>query len=104
MFSIPHSGIPAPGIAYDWTENVRLAVLKKIGSSLSPLLCLPYSARLTPGPGATVSRVVLFDYRKAFDLDHTILAGKSIALDISHGIFSWIIDFLEDRKQRVNGL
>lgn len=55
----------------------------------------------TDGNGATV-RVVLFDYRKAFDLiDHTILARKLSSLDIPYGIACWIIDFLKGRKQRV---
>ena len=53
------------------------------------------------GTGSTV-RVVLFDYRKTFDLiNHTILVGKLMAFDIPHGILCWIIDFLKDRKQRV---
>ena len=66
LFSIPHSGIPAPGIAYDWTENVRLAVLKKIGDSQfgfisksSTTLALLSTMDLTPyQTGATVSRVI----------------------------------------------
>lgn len=53
------------------------------------------------GTGSTV-RVVLLDYRKAFDLiDHTFLAGKLVSLDIPHDIICWIIDFLKKRKQRV---
>ena len=52
--------------------------------------------------GSTV-RVVLFDFRKAFDLiDHCILAGKLENLDLPPGIVSWITDFLKDRKQHVN--
>ena len=55
--------------------------------------------KYTDGTGSTI-RVVLFDYRKAFHLiDHTILAGKLMALDIPHGILCWIINFLKDRKQ-----
>ena len=51
--------------------------------------------------GSTVG-VVLFDFRKAFDLiDHCILAGKLKNLDLPSGIVSWITDFLKDRKQRV---
>ena len=53
------------------------------------------------GTGSTV-RVVLFDYRKAFDLiDHALLARKLLALDMSAGVSFWIIDFLTDRTQRV---
>ena len=48
------------------------------------------------------SAVVLFDYRKAFDLiDHIVLAGKLTTLNIPHKIKCWIIDFLKCRKQRV---
>ena len=55
----------------------------------------------TDGTGSTV-RVVLFDYRKAFDLiDHTLLARKLLALDMPVGVSFWIIDFLTDRTQRV---
>ena len=55
----------------------------------------------TDGNGSTV-RVVLFDFRKAFDLiDHCILARKLENLDLPPRIVSWITDFLKDRKQRV---
>ena len=47
-------------------------------------------------------RVVLFDFKKAFDLiDHAILAKKLENLDLLQGIMSWVIDFLKNRKQRV---
>ena len=55
----------------------------------------------TDGTGSTV-RVVLFDYRKAFDLmDHSLLARKLLALDMPVGVSFWIIVFLTDRTQRV---
>ena len=51
--------------------------------------------------GSTV-RVVLFDYRKAFDLiGHALLVRKPLALDMPVGVSFWIIDFLTDRTQRV---
>ena len=51
--------------------------------------------------GAAV-RVVLFDYRKAFDLiDHNLLARKIEALDMPRWVRVWGLDFLSDRKQRV---
>ena len=77
-----------------------------LGPSPIPLLHMRYSAWFTPGPntngtGSTV-RVLLLDYRKAFDLiARTILARKLMALDIKHDILRWIIDFLKERKQRV---
>ena len=47
-------------------------------------------------------RVVLFDFRKAFDLiDHNILVRKLSDYDIPKHILCWIADFLSDRRQRV---
>ena len=58
-------------------------------------------AKSTDGNGST-TRVVLFDFRKAFDLiDHHVLARKLSAYDIPRSISCWIIDFLMDRKQRI---
>ena len=55
----------------------------------------------TDGTGAAV-RVVLFDYRKAFDLiDHKILVTKFNGLDMPHSIKAWVTDFLTNRHQRV---
>ena len=55
----------------------------------------------TDGNGSAV-RVVLFDFKKAFDLiDHSILVEKLMTFDIPHSIIKWIVDFLIDRKQRV---
>ena len=47
-------------------------------------------------------RLVLFNYRQAFDLiDHSILGSKLSSLDFPYRIASWIIDFLKCRKQSV---
>ena len=47
-------------------------------------------------------RVVLFDFRKAFDLiDHTILMAKLMDYELPPWVLDWIEDFLTDRKQRV---
>ena len=55
----------------------------------------------TDGTGNAV-RVVLFDYKKAFDLiDHKILATKIIQLPMPTFIKRWVIDFLMNRQQRV---
>ena len=57
--------------------------------------------KLTDGNGSTV-RVVLFDFKKAFDLiDHAILIRKLSSFDIPYKIVGWIISFLQNRKQRV---
>ena len=58
-------------------------------------------SKYTYGNGASV-RVILFDYRKAFDLiDHTILGNKLGELGLPNGILRWTLDFLICRKQRV---
>ena len=51
----------------------------------------------TDGTGVVVS-VVVFDYRRVFDLidNHIILK-----LDIPRGVLCWVLDFLSSWKQRV---
>ena len=57
--------------------------------------------KATDGNGAAV-RVLLFDYRKAFDLiDHKTLVAKLKMVDIPRSVINWIINFLTDRLQRV---
>ena len=52
----------------------------------------------TDGTGAAVL-VVLFDYRKAFDLiDHGIIVQKIVSLSIPRGVAQWVINFLTSRK------
>ena len=92
------------------TGNTQL--LKKIGGNQSgaipnssttrALISMVHSwTKYTDGTGFTV-RVVLFDYRKAFDLiDHTLLVRKLLTLDIPYGITCWIINFLKNYQQRV---
>ncbi len=47
-------------------------------------------------------RIVLLDYRKAFDLiDHRILVDKILSLRIPPGVARWVCDFLMNRFQRV---
>ena len=82
-------------------EYLRPSILKKIGdnqfgdnpksSTTHALISLVHFwAKHTDGTGSTV-RVVLFDYWKAFDLiDHALLAGKLLALDIPVGVSFWI--------------
>ena len=91
---------------------VKPAVLSKIdpqqfgtvpkSSTTHALISMIHSwARSTDGNGST-TRVVLFDFRKAFDLmDHHVLARKLSSYDIPRSISCWIIDFLMDRKQRI---
>ena len=93
-------------------EYVKPAVLKKIDQrqfGTIPNSCTSHALISmthnwyvnTDGNGAT-ARVVLFDFRKAFDLiDHNILVQKLSTYDLPKRILCWIVDFLMDRKQRV---
>ena len=55
-------------------------------------------SKAADGNGAAV-RVVLFDYRKAFDfIDHTLLVRKVFGLSIPRCVASWVADFLIDRN------
>ena len=93
-------------------EHVKPAILAKIkknqfgaipkSSTTFALITMFHKwTKDTDGNGAT-TRVVLFDFRKAFDLiDHNILATKLATLNIPHKIECWIIDFLKHRSQRV---
>ena len=55
----------------------------------------------TYGNGST-TRVVLFDFRKVFDLiDHGILSRKFLTYNLPKSITSWILNFLTDCTQRV---
>ena len=58
-------------------------------------------ASATDGTGAAV-KIVLLDYRKAFDLiDHQILVDKILSLRMPRGVACWVCDFLSNRFQRV---
>ena len=93
-------------------EHLRPSILKKIGdnqfgvipesSTRHALINMVHSwTKHTDGTGSTL-RVVLFDYRKAFNLiDHPLLARKLLALDMPVGTSFWIINFLTDRTQTV---
>ena len=90
-------------------ESIKPAVTAKIdnnqygtvpkSSTTQALVSMVHAwSKHTDENGATV-RVVLFDFRKAFDLiDHVILAKKLENLDLPPGIVSWVIDFLKNRK------
>ena len=101
-------------IAEDYVVNsfVKPAVLKKLdpnqygtvprSSTTQALISLLHVVNAsTDGNGAT-TRVVLFDYKKAFDLiDHRLLLNKLATYDIPQWVLEWITDFLTHRKQRV---
>jgi hypothetical protein len=102
-------------IAEDYVVNlfVKPAVLKKIDpnqygtvprsrTTQALISMLHFLNASTDGNGAT-TRVILFDYKKAFDLiDHRLLLNKLATYDIPQCTLEWITDFLTCRKQRVN--
>ena len=95
------------------TDHVKPAVLKALDpnqygavpnlSTTQALIdTVHYWSKETDGNRATV-RTLLFDYRKAFYLiDHNILINKLSKLDLPVSVINWIINFLDDRLQRIN--
>ena len=58
-------------------------------------------SKSTDGNSST-TRVILFDFKKAFDLiDHCILDKKLSDFNFAHRIVCWIVNFLIGQKQRV---
>ena len=58
-------------------------------------------AATADGTSSTV-RVILLDFKKAFDLvDHNILFAKLYSYGIKPTVLNWIVDFLRNRYQRV---
>ena len=78
----------------------QFGTVPKSSTTLALISMFHSWAKSTDGNGSTM-RVVLFDFRKAFDLiDHHVLTRKLSCYDIPGSISCWIIDFLTDRKQR----
>ena len=79
----------------------QFGAIPKSSTEQALISILHYLSRETDGTSAAV-RLVLFDYRKAFDLiDHYLLVQKLSSLDIPCWIKNWVTDFLTDRNQRV---
>ena len=75
--------------------------IPRSSSTIALISMLHNWAGATDGSGNSV-RVLLVDYRKAFDLiDHSILINKIRLLPIPNFVINWLISFLCDRKQRV---
>ena len=95
-------------------NHVKAAVLAKvdprqfgtvpgISTTEAPVSKVDAWNRATDGNGAVV-RVVLFDFRKAFDLiDHNILLKKLRTFDMCEAVTAWITDFLTCRTARQVG-
>ena len=79
----------------------QLGVIPKYSTSMAAISMIHNWSQSTDGSGAAV-RIVLFDYKKVFDLiDHGILTEKISRLPIPKAVVRWTIDFLLYQKQRV---
>ena len=82
-------------------DNNQFGTVPKSSTTQALISMLHKWNKETDGTGSTV-RVVLFDFKKAFDLiDHNVLIEKLSKLDLPPMVMSWITDFLQNRKQRV---
>ena len=82
-------------------DNNQFGTVPKSSTTQALISMLHKWNKETDGTGSTV-RVVLFDFKKAFDLiDHNILIEKLSKLELPPMVMSWITDFLQNRKQRV---
>ena len=101
-------------IAEDYVVNlfVKPAVLKKIDSNqygtvprsrtTQALISMLHFLNASTDDNGATTRVILFDYKKAFDLiDHRLLLNKLATYDIPQWTLEWITDFLTCRKQQV---
>ena len=79
----------------------QFGTIPKSSTEQALISILHYLSKETDGTSAAV-RLVLFDYRKAFDLiDHHLLVEKLNSLNILLWIINWVTDFLTSRYQRV---
>ena len=79
----------------------QFGVIPKSSTSMAAISMIHNWSQSTDGSGAAV-RIVLFHYKKAFDLiDYGMLAEKISRLPIPKAVVRWTIDFLQDRKQGV---
>ncbi len=79
----------------------QFGAIPKSSTEQALISMLHYLSKETDGTFAAV-RIVLFDYRKAFDLiDHHLLVQKLNGFDIPLWVLNWVTDFLSNRYQRV---
>jgi hypothetical protein len=82
-------------------ETYQYGTVPRSSTTQALLSMLHFLNASTDGNGAT-TRVILFDYKKAFDLiGHRLLLNKLATYDIPQWTLEWITDFLTCRKQRV---
>jgi hypothetical protein len=79
----------------------QFGAIPKSSTEQALISILHYLSKETDGTSAAVI-LVLFDYRKAFDLiDHHLLVQKLNSLDIPLWVINWVTDFLTIRYQSV---
>ena len=91
LFHVLKSLIGPDQLAYKENSNTTMALLKS----------QHYWMKWLDG-NANFVRVLSFDFSKAFDtVSHYILSDKLKATNINPYVINWILDFLNQRKQRV---
>jgi hypothetical protein len=79
----------------------QFGAIPKSSTEQALISILHYLSKETDGTSAAV-RLVLFDYRKAFDLiDHHLLVEKLNSLNIPLWVINWVTDFLTSRYQSI---
>ena len=83
-------------------ERSRYCRYPQNSSTKHALISMLHSCNKTTDGNGSTNRVMLFDFRKAFDMiDHRILSDKLTNYDIPKTILHWILDFITGRSQRV---
>ena len=93
-------------------QHLKPAILAKIdenqfgtipnSSTTYVLISMLHSWNRSTDANGSTNRIILFDFRKAFDLiDHSILLKSLAKYDISKTTLLWILEFITDRRQRV---
>ena len=91
LFDVLKSLIGPDQFAYKEDSNTTMALAKSQHYWLKWL-----------GRNADVVRVLSFDFSKAFDtVPHCIFSDKLKPTDINPHVINWILDFFNQRKQRV---
>ena len=92
-----HPTVAEKTIVTKWVYHDQDGAIPKSLTTLALLSMIHHWTMATDGTGAVVS-VVVFDYRRVFDLiDHHII----LKLDIPRGVLCWVLDFLSSWKQHV---
>ena len=90
-----------PAVLIKKIDSNQYGAIPSSSTTIALLSMLQSWNKATDGNGAAV-RVLLLDFKKAFDLiDHNLLVEKLRLFDIRKWVLNWMVDFLSGRKQRV---